>query len=212
MMRRLPPLAVCVLAQLLLPGCALMPWEDPAWKASVETRRVPESRTDARSAARARLADVKTDAREDAGDARRAIERQSRPGAEQPAGEARQVVELLAYSQRLAALSAEEQGRELAAATQEHAREPSVYSRVRLALALSTPGTSFHDDARAAALLETVASQPARTPLRQLGALVHGLIVERIREQRRVAQLKEQIDGLRAIDRSLMDREPGKSK
>jgi len=77
---------------------------------------------------------------------------------------------------------------------------------------LAAPGGAASDDAKAASLLESVAAQPARTPLRQFAVLVHGLVQERVREQRRVTQLKEQIDGLRAIDRSLIEREQGRTR
>jgi hypothetical protein len=206
-------------AVVLVAGCTVMPWEDENRPpASVENRRVPESRT-AKPEAKpqpARVAEAKADPEN--AELRRVIDRQSKRIAElearAPEGspETRQVTDLLAFAQRLAALSPEEQGREYEAARQDNARETSVYSRLRLALVLSTPGTAFQDDARALALLEPVAAQPARGPLRQLAAMVHGLVGERVREQKRVAQLKEQIDGLRAIDRSLIDRDPGRGK
>jgi hypothetical protein len=203
----------------LLSGCSTtMPWEEPEWQARAEGKQqAGRAPVEARSTkAPTRLAEAKTTSRDDGSDLRRTIERQSKRIAELEAapaggGEARQVVELVAFAQRLAGLPAEEQGREYDAARQENAREPGLYARLRVALALSVPGTQFHDDARAAGLLEPVVAQPARTPLRQLAAVLHGQVSERIREQKRVAQLKEQIDGLRAIDRSLMDREPGKA-
>jgi hypothetical protein len=223
MIRRLLIVIGCMLAALTLAGCGSMPWEDPEWQAKAEAR--PQARptgrapVEARSTAadRTRLASAKIDPRDDGGDLRRTIERQSRRIAELEArpgaaveSEARMVVELLAFAQRLATLPQDEQGREYDAARHENARESGLYSRIRVALALSVPGTPFHDDARAAGLLEPVIAQPARTPLRQLAAVLYGQVSERLREQKRLAQLKEQIDGLRAIDRSLMDRDPGR--
>jgi hypothetical protein len=148
---------------------------------------------------------------------RRTIEKQSRRIAELESrlpgdAESRQVLELVAYSQRLATLRAEEQAHELSAANQELARDHGVYSRLRLALLLSTPGTAFNDDARAAAMIESLAAQPGKSPLRQFAVLVHGFISERLREQKRVAQLKEQINGLRAIDKALIEREQGRAQ
>lgn len=207
-------------ALALVSGCTVMPWEDENRPpASVENRRVPEARPAKPEAKpqQARMAEPKSDA--DNAELRRVIDRQSRRIAEleaRPAetssGETRQVTDLLAFAHRLATLSPDEQGREYDAARQDNARETTVYSRLRLALVLSTPGTAFQDDARAVSLLEPVAAQPARGPLRQLAVMVHGLVGERVRDQKRVAQLKEQIDGLRAIDRSLIDREPGRGK
>ena len=139
---------------------------------------------------------------------RRIVELESRTGD----AESRQVVDLVAYFQRIATLHAEEQARHLAAANQEFARDSGPYSRLRLAMTLATPGTAFNDDARAAALLDPlVANSSTKGPLRQLAVLVHGLISERVRDQKRVAQLKEQLDGLRAIDRALIDRDQGKA-
>jgi hypothetical protein len=128
--------------------------------------------------------------------------------------EARQLAELVAYASRVAGMGADDQRRELTAATQEYARDTGLRARLRLALLLGQPGTSVHDDARAAALLEPVApaagAAAAALPLRQFAALLYGQVSDRLREQKRGAQLKEQIEGLRAIERSLMERERGK--
>jgi hypothetical protein len=196
----LPALAfICT----LLSGCGSMPWEDPDWQAKVENRPVPSGNQAKTARMEVRDEDLrKTVERQ----SRRIAELEARPGAE---GEARQVTDLLAYAQRMASASVDEQGREYDAARQEFARDSSLVPRLKVAIALATPNTGFHDDARAATLLDPVASQAARTPLRQFAVLLHGQINERLREQKRVAQLKEQIDGLRAIDRSLIDRDPG---
>jgi hypothetical protein len=202
--------AVVVIASLL-GGCAH--WyedEEPTTPAKVESRSVvatnrqsiERTRQEARDASEAEL--------------RRIIERQSRRIAElesgKTEGESKQLVELIAFSQRVSSIGADEQKRELAAANKEFSGDPSLYSRLRLALALAAPGSTYADDAKAASLLESVASQPARTPLRQFAVLVHGLIQERLRDQKSVAQLKEQLDGLRAIERSLIDREQGRAR
>src|SRR5437879_11127392 len=59
--------------------------------------------------------------------------------------ESRQVIELIAYTQRVAALQAEEQQRELNASTQMLSKDRGAYGRVRLALLLALPGTTFND-------------------------------------------------------------------
>jgi hypothetical protein len=202
--------AVVVIASVLA-GCAHWYEDDePTTPAKVESRTVvatnrqsvERSRQEAREASDAEL--------------RRTIERQSRRIAELESGkvegESKQLVDLIAYSQRLSNMSADEQKRELAAANKEFSGDPSLYSRLRLALVLAAPGSTYNDDVKAAALLESVASQPARTPLRQFAVLVHGLVHERLRDQKNVAQLKEQLDGLRAIERSLIDREQGRAR
>jgi len=73
--------------------------------------------------------------------------------------ESRQVIELIAYTQRVAALQAEEQQRELNASTQMLSKDRGAYGRVRLALLLALPGTAFNDDTRAAGLLDSLAAR-----------------------------------------------------
>lgn len=218
----MPRRAASVLAMtMLLAACATPRAPTNGHRPAVENRTVQPARpSPARSAATPAptVVEVKADDSTQVAELRRTIDRQGRRIAElesRPASgeaESRQVVELLAFSQRIASLPAEEQAREYDAARLDHAREASVYTRIRLAIALSTPGAAFEDDARAAGLLDPLLSQPARTPLRQLAALVHGMVGERLREQKRAAQLKEQIDGLRAIDKSLIEREPARGK
>ena len=188
--------ALCFSGLAVLAGCAHWYEDDKVGKpAQVESRSVP-------GAVAAHRQTVE-----------RARPEPARRDAEPPAeGESKQVVELIAYSQRLSNMSAEEHKAELLSAAQEHSRQSALYNRVRLALVLAAPGGAASDDAKAASLLESVAAQPARTPLRQFAVLVHGLVQERVREQRRVTQLKEQIDGLRAIDRSLIEREQGRTR
>jgi len=206
---------------LMLAACSHAPREG-ANRAAVESRPIAvrpgaQARADTRvSVQKTRMAEAESHAEVPGGGAQQIIDRQSRRIAElesraMPDAEARQVLELVSYSQRIAGLKPEEQSRELSVASQEFARDPQPYSRLRLALLLSTPGTSFNDEGRAVSLLEPLVSTPMKTPVRQFAALVHAQISERLREQKRVAQLKEQIDGLRAIDRSLIDRDQGRT-
>src|SRR2546427_7501961 len=67
--------------------------------------------------------------------------------------EARQVLELIGYAQKIAALEAEEQRRELNASSLMLSKERGAYARVKLALLLALPGTAFHDDAKGGGLL-----------------------------------------------------------
>ena len=123
--------------------------------------------------------------------------------------ESRQVLELIAYTQRVASLQAEEQQRELNASSQIFSKDRGAYGRVRLALLLSLPGTAFNDDARAIGLLEPLASTEtaASSPMQQFAGLFHAQIAERLREQRRATQLKEQLDALKDVERKIMERE-----
>jgi hypothetical protein len=121
----------------------------------------------------------------------------------------REVVAMIAYAQKFAGLQGEEQKKELNAANQSFSKDRSPSSRVRLALLLSLPGTPFTDEARAMNLLEPLlaGSDAAKgVPLRQFAGLIHAQVGERVREQRKSAQLKEQLDALRAIERSIIER------
>ena len=120
------------------------------------------------------------------------------------AEEARQVAELLSYYQRVAGLGLEDQKRELATATQSFNRERSNASRVRLALVYAIPGTALQDDARAAQLLEPIASGSGA--LRQFAGLVHAQVTDRLKTQKRADQLKDQVEQLRAIEKELIER------
>jgi hypothetical protein len=134
--------------------------------------------------------------------------------------ESREVVALIAQANRFAGLQGEDQKKDMNTANQTFARERSPVSRVRLALLLSLPGTPFTEESRALGLLEPFVAGGAAarsTPLRQFAGLLHADLGERVREQRRStqlreqsAQLKEQLDALRAIERSIIER--GKPK
>ena len=130
--------------------------------------------------------------------------------------ESRQVIELIAYTQRVAALQADEQQRELNASAQMLSKDRSAYGRVRLALLLALPGTAFNDDTRAASLLESLegagASESAPGPMQQFAGLLYAQISERLREQRRTVQLKEQLEALKAVERNIMEREQARPR
>jgi hypothetical protein len=130
--------------------------------------------------------------------------------------ESRQVIELIAYTQRVAALQADEQQRELNASTQMLSKDRGAYGRLRLALLLALPGTAFNDDTRAAGLLESLAgagaSESLPGPMQQFAGLLHAQISERLREQRRTVQLKEQLEALKAVERNIIEREQARPR
>ncbi len=144
------------------------------------------------------------------------------PAASAPApvrnDEAEQVGALIAYSHWLTTARAEEQRREVSAVTQSLARDAGAYARVKLALLLAVPGSGFTDENRAMALLEPLAAGAsvaasgagnaahAGGPLSEFAFLLHAQLGERVREQKRSAQLREQLDALKAIERSLIER------
>lgn len=141
------------------------------------------------------------------------------PGLLSDDSESRDVVALIAQANRFAGLQGEDQKKDMNSANQNFTKDRGPVSRLRLALFLSLPGTPFTDEARALALLEPLVAGAAvkSMPLRQFAGLVHADLGERVREQRRSAvlreqsaQMKEQLDALRAIERSIIER--GKQK
>jgi hypothetical protein len=132
--------------------------------------------------------------------------------------ESRQVLELIAYARKVAALPADEQLREVNASSQSLSKDRGVgaYGRVRLALLLSLPGTGFTDDAKAAGLLEPIASADSAAsapgPMQQFAGLLYTQISERLREQRRSTQFKEQLDALKDVERKIIERDQGRTR
>jgi len=119
----------------------------------------------------------------------------------------KQLSDLVGYYGRVAAMRPEDQRREYAGASQTFSRDPSPYNRIRVALLASMPGTSFQDDVRAMSLLEPYSrSGPSSDKLRQFGALLHGQLAEKSEARGRADQLKEQLDALRAVERTIIER------
>lgn len=124
--------------------------------------------------------------------------------------EAYQALSLLAESQHLSGLSLEEQKHEYGSVNQLVTKNKTEALRIKLAILLTLPAQQ--DDARALALLEGVAGKNAGTsPLKQLAALLAAQVSERMRvvreEQKRVEQLQQKLDGLKAIEKSLLGRD-----
>jgi hypothetical protein len=126
--------------------------------------------------------------------------------------ESRQVVELIGYAQRVSGLQADEQQRELNASSQIFSKDRGPYGRVRLALLLSLPGTAFCDEAKAAGLIEPLLSKEASGPMLQFAGLLYTQVSERVREQRRATQLKEQLDALKDVERKIIEREQARPR
>ncbi len=119
----------------------------------------------------------------------------------------RQAIELLNYTQRVAAMPAEQQRREYGASNQAYTKDKDMMDRMRLALLLVMPGTSFHDPARAASLLEPMAAPGAAAgPLRALARLLYPQLNELASEQKRANQMREQLEALKAVERNLLER------
>ncbi len=124
------------------------------------------------------------------------------PSAE--AEESRQAAELLASAQRVAQLGADDQRKELGTATQAFNRDRTNYNRVKVGLLYALPGAAIQDDARALSLLEPVAGGAGA--LKALAGVVHAQVAERVKVQKRADQYREQLDQLRAVERSIIER------
>jgi hypothetical protein len=123
--------------------------------------------------------------------------------------EAEEALALLMDLQKLVLAGADEQKRELAAATQVLARQKSDAVRLRLGMLQSLPAGGG-DDARALATLEPIAKQGSG-PTRMVAAVLIAQLGERQRavreEKKRAEDLQQKLDALKALERSLLGRE-----
>lgn len=122
------------------------------------------------------------------------------------AEETRLVLETIALTQRMASASAEEQRQEVSAAAKGFARQRNNVSRLRYGVLLSLPALLGADPQRALATLEPLSTTGPVGPVRQLAALIVLQLGERLKEQRRAQQFKEQLDESRASERMLDER------
>jgi hypothetical protein len=132
---------------------------------------------------------------------------------------------LLNYFVRIRKLPTVEQGKEREGAQKAYLDSPSEYGRVRLAMLLSLPGTTFGDEARALELIEPVAKNQRALlhPLaillgtyiqeqRRLSGSVQGLQQNLQGLQQNLQGLQQKIDALKSLDRSLIEREQSGTK
>ena len=107
----------------------------------------------------------------------------------------------VSFAERFASLGADAQRQEANELMAAFARNHDETARMRLALALGTPGSAVSDDSRAAALLEPLAKGTVggtRSSLQQLAAVLHAQITARQAEKRRADLLKIEADTARA--------------
>jgi hypothetical protein len=131
-----------------------------------------------------------------------------------PAADTR-TVGLVGYFAAIARAGAGEQKREIAQAAASFSRTPSPYLRVRLGGLHAQPIPGLRDDARALALLEPLVTgtvvAAADRPIADLALLLYAQVAERQRmekaEARKQEALREQIEAMKSIERSIMQRE-----
>jgi len=122
------------------------------------------------------------------------------------------VSDLVGLYGQVAAMQPEDRRRVYVDATQTFSRNPNSYNRIRVALLASMPGTTFQDDKRAMSLLEPYARSgrssagPSSNKLHQFGAMLHTQLEDRVKALARTEQLQKQLDALRAVERTIIER------
>lgn len=112
---------------------------------------------------------------------------------------------LLAYYQQVKGMSGVELSREHETARQAYVRSRTEFNRVRFALMLSLPNTTFSDDGRALELLEPV-SRNFNGQLHGLASLLVAHLQERKRLDSNVQGLQQKLDALKSLERSMIER------
>jgi hypothetical protein len=112
---------------------------------------------------------------------------------------------LLLYFQHIRKLSGADLSREHEAALQAYTRSRTDFSRVRLSMVLSLPGTAFYDDTRALDLCDTVAKHEGGR-LQGLALLLSSHLQEQKRLTASAQGLQQKLDALRSLERSMIER------
>jgi hypothetical protein len=120
----------------------------------------------------------------------------------QPASD---VDSLVLYSQHIRKLSAGDLGREYDTVRQAYNRERNAFNRVRLAMVLTVPNTSFYDESRAIDLLEPVVRE-SNGRLQPLALMLISYLQEQKRLNANVQGLQQKLDALKSLERSLIER------
>lgn len=121
-----------------------------------------------------------------------------------------QALSLLGFLGQISSASMDDQKREYQNASQQFQKAKTDVNRLRLAALLMLPNTAFQDDVKALGVLEGISAKNA-SPIRELALFLHGQLAERQRqvreEQKRADAIQQKLDNLKAIERSLLDRE-----
>jgi len=121
------------------------------------------------------------------------------------------VEKLLSYFQRLRTLSGPALTKERDHARQASARTHSQFNRVRFAMILSLPGTSFSDEPQALELLDQVVRN-RESPLHGIAYLLAAQLQEHRRLAGTVQGLQKKLDALKSLERTMSEREAGRPK
>jgi len=123
--------------------------------------------------------------------------------------------ELVAYFASVARAGTLAQKKELAQSAAAFGRAPTPVARLRLGGLYAQPAPVLRDDARALALLEPLALATGAVPRERLVADLALVLYAQVAERQRIAKddakkqedLRERIEAMRSIERSIMDRE-----
>jgi len=121
------------------------------------------------------------------------------------------VLEALNRVQRIANAGAEEQRHEMTLAQQAFARDKSVASRLQLGLLLAMPNIAGNDENRALSTLEPLMAHP-HPAVRALAAMTSEQIQERLRLGKKAKGLQDQLEELKNMERSLIERSAPRKK
>ena len=185
------PWLLVIVISLLMTGCAAPPGPDTTTEPTPDTAREPGPDTAGEPCPGCGTRPVP----EYGG------EPWARTGARRPAGEAES---LLMYYEYVRKLPTAERVKDYETARQRFMKSRSEFNRMRYAISLSVPGTSFNDDARALDTLEPL--------LRNQHAVLHSLaymVGTQIQEQRRGQDLQQKLEALKSLEKSLIERDPG---
>jgi len=121
------------------------------------------------------------------------------------------VLQALQQVQRIANAPVEEQRHEVAAAQQAFQRDKSPLRRLQLGLLLAQPNIAGNDEGRALTLLESLHAH-SNASVRALAAMTTEQLAERQRHGKKIKALQDQLDELKAMERSLIERSSTQKK
>lgn len=114
-------------------------------------------------------------------------------------------VRALRYYAQLKERPPREQRQEQERLRKSFATSRSDYDRIRLALALSVPGSSLAEEAQALELLEPLV-RDSRGEYHDVALLVAGLLTEQRRRGEQAAQLQTKLERIKALEKEMQER------
>lgn len=129
----------------------------------------------------------------------------------QPAAPPPEFRRVLEYFRGLKKLAGTELAREYDSARTAFARTRSDHDRVRLALLHALPDSAYNDESRALELLEPLV-RSRNSMLNDLAFLIHAFVYQQRRLEHSLQGVQKKLDALKALEKSLIERQPGGEK